>query len=305
MKPSMILASVSMLLSAVPLMSFAQNSPTVKIAKLAPPTNVRVETGENAMKVRWDASPDEADYELAGYNVYFHTESSALFAPGQLPHGVQLGKKERACVVRGLENGRQYFFHVRARALDGSISTAGLPEQEAAPQPGAQNYAVTMYDDGVASSTNNSGYGWHRENGQDIAGYRNVTQHGKYVDLLMMESPAAKNQSLFISPSEAGFNQRWPFRNRTLIADIGTNWVIADSLPEAAFATTAEIKNGHVYVLKTHDDYYVKLRVDSIKEVSLLLPLTAQRRDMILNKITFTYASQLDQNYEHFLAGRP
>ncbi len=194
---------------------------------------------------------------------------------------------------------------MRARALDGRISTASLPELEAAPQLDANNYAVAMYDDDVASSTNNSGYGWRRENGQDIAGYRNVTQHGKYVDILMMESPAAKNQSLFISPSEADFNQRWPYRNRTLIADIGTNWVFADSLPEAAFATTAEIKNGHVYVLKTHDDYYVKLRVDSIREVTLLLPLAAQRRDTILNKITFTYASQLGQSYEHFLTGKP
>jgi hypothetical protein len=162
-----------------------------------------------------------------------------------------------------------------------------------------------MYDDDVAASTNNSGYGWLRENGQDLASRKNATQDGKYVDILMMESPAAKDQSLFVSPSEADFNRRWPYRNRTLITDIGTAWVIADSLPETAFATTAAIKNGHVYVLKTHDDYYVKLRVDSINEVTLLLPLEAQRRDTILNKITFTYASQLGQSSDSFLTGKP
>ncbi|MGH7496321.1 MAG: fibronectin type III domain-containing protein [bacterium] len=305
LKQTLILGLGMTMLNAVIPGSVAQNVPATKPAELAPPTNVRVEAGEHAMKVRWDASPDEANYELAGYNVYFATESLALLWPGQLPHAVELGRRERACVVRGLENGRQYFFHVRSRSIDGGISTASLPEQEAAPQSEGKNYAVAMYDDDVARSTNNSGYGWHRENGQDIAGHRTVTQHGQYVDILMMASPTAQGQSVFISPSEADFNQRWPYRNRTLIADIGTDWVIADSLVEVAFATTADIKNGHVYVLKTHDNYYVKLRVNSIAEVSLLSPFGVQSRDTSLNKITFTYASQLDQSYEHFLTGKP
>ena len=306
MKRTIVLAVGVMMLSAVPARSFAQGSPATKLVKLAAPTNVRVEAGENAIKVRWDASPDEANYELAGYNVYFDTESSALLSPDQLPHAVQLGRRERAYVVKGLENGRQYFFHVRSRTLDDGLSAASLPENEAVPQSEGKNYAVAMYDDNVvtSTSTNNSGYGWHRKNGQGIPGYRNVTQHGKAVDVLMMESPTAKNQSVFISPSEADFTQRWPYRNRTLIVDAGTNWVVADSLPEAAFATTAEIKSGHVYILRTHDDYYVKLRVDSIQEVNLLLPLGQQSRDLSLNKITFTYASQLGQSYAHFLMGQ-
>jgi hypothetical protein len=294
-----------MMLSAVLWSNFAQSSPAVKLAKLAPPTNVRVEAGENAIKVLWDASSDEADHTLAGYNVYFDTKSLVLLLPDRLPNEVQVGKRVHACVIKGLENGRQYFFHVRARNIVGDISAAGLPEQEAAPQPEGKNYAVSMYDDDVSTPTSNSGYGWSRENGQDIPGYRGVTQHGKYVDILMMESPTAKSQSIFISPSEADFNQRWPLRNKTLIADIGTTWVMADSLPDEAFATTAEIKHGHVYVLKTHDKYYVKLRIDSIEEVNLLLRFGEPRRNAILNKITFTYASQLGQSYEHFLTGKP
>jgi hypothetical protein len=128
MTPAMIVAVVLMLPSTAPSRCFAQSSDPMKVAKLAPPTNVRVEAGEHAVKVRWDASPDEANYELAGYNVYFDTESSALLATNQLAHGVQLGRRERACVIRGLENGQRYFFHVRARALDGSMGSASLPE---------------------------------------------------------------------------------------------------------------------------------------------------------------------------------
>lgn len=304
MQRTIVLGLGLMVLSAVLWSNFAQSSPTVSPAKLAPPTNVRVEAGENAIKVLWDASLNEVDHTFAGYNVYFDTKSLVLFAPDRLPNEVLVGRRVHACVIKGLENGQQYFFHVRARNVDGDISAASLPEQEAAPQPEGKNYAVSMYDDDVSTPTSNSGYGWSRENGQDIPGYRGVTQHGKYVDIVMMELPAAKSKSIFISPSEAGFTQRWPYRNRTLIADIGTTWVMTDSLPDEAFTTTAEIKNGHVYVLKTHDNYYVKLRIDSIEEADLLLRFEEPRRNAILNKITFTYTSQLGQSYEHFLTGK-
>lgn len=305
MKCKMILGASLIMLSAVLWKNFAQSSPAVKPATLAPPTNVRVEAGENAIKVLWDASSDEADHTLAGYNVYFDTKSLVPLSPDRLPNEVQVGKRVHAYVIKGLENGRQYFLHVRARNIVGGISAASLPEQEAAPQPEGKNYAVSIYDDDVSTAANNSGYGWSRENGQDIPGHRGVTQHGKYVDIVMMELPDAKGKSIFISPSEAGFTQRWPLRNKTLIADIGTNWAMADSLPDEAFTTTAEIKNGHVYVLKTHDKYYVKLRINSIEEVNLLLRFEEQRRNAILNKVTFTYASQLGQSYEHFLTGKP
>ncbi|MGH7450890.1 MAG: fibronectin type III domain-containing protein [bacterium] len=215
------------MLSAILWGNFAQSFPAVKPAKLSPPTNVRVEAGENAIKVMWDASPDEAGYDFAGYNVYFGTRSSALLSSDHLPNAVQVGKRVYACVIKGLENGRQYFFHVRSRKTNGELSAAGLPEKEGAPQPEGKNYAVSMYDDDLATPVYNSGYGWNRENGQNIPGYRNVTQHGKYVDILMMESPTAPNRSIFISPAAADFTHRWPYRNLTLFADIGSNWVMA------------------------------------------------------------------------------
>jgi len=277
----------------------------MKLTKLAPPGNVRVEAAANAVIVRWDASPDIANYQLAGYTVYFDTGSVAQLAPHQLQHAVQLGRQEHAYVVRGLVNSQPYFFNVRSRTLDGDVSATSLPAKEAVPLSEGKSYALAMYDDDAAATTNNSGYGWRRDNGQGIAGYRNVTQHGKYVDILMMESPAAPNQSIFISPADAEVTQRWPYRNRTLIADLGSGWAIADSLPHAAFTTTAEIKDGHVYLLKTQDDYCIKLRIESITEVPLLSALGAKPVSTRLNKITFTYASQLGQSYSHFLAGKP
>ncbi len=305
MKRTIVVVVSLMLLSGFLWMPFAQSSPSTKLTKLAPPTNVRVEAGENAVKINWDASPNEADYGLAGYNVYFDTKSLALLEPDSLQFPVQLGKRTHEYVIRGLQNGRRYFFHVRARDTGGGISAAGLPEEAAAPQPEAMNHAVSMYDNGVSGTPGNSGYGWSSENGQGIPGYDNLIQDGRDVNILMMESPSSKTKSVLVSPSEADFTRAWALRNQTWIADIGTNWVVEDLLPDSAFTATAEIKNGHVYVLKTHDNYYVKLRIASVEEVTLLMGAGAKHRDVHINKISFTYVSQLSQSYEQFLTGNP
>jgi hypothetical protein len=305
MKRTTVLAVSLTILSVFLWIGLAQSSPSWTLAKLAPPTNVRVEAGENAIKVSWDASPDEGGRDLAGYNVYFDTKSSVLFSPDSLGYAVQLRKNAHEYVVRGLENDRAYFFHVRSRKTDGSISAAGLPEKAATVEPEGKNYAVSMYDNDVPGTPGNSGYGWSRENGQGIPGYQKVIQNGGDVNILMMELPSSKTKSVLISPSEADFTKGWALRNKTRIADIGTNWMVEDSLPDSAFTSTAEIKNGHVYVLKTHDDYYVKLRIVSVEEVSLLLPAGAKHRDVSINRIRFTYVSQLGQSYQHFLTGKP
>ncbi len=276
-----------------------------RLTKLAPPTNIRVEAGKNVIKVIWDASTDQASYMLAGYNIYFSEEALALLAPNQLPVAVQVGKGLNECLVRGLENDRHYFFQVRSRNNEGDISVASQLETKTAPLSEGKNYPLVMYDDGRATSAYNSGYGWSRKNGQELPGYHDVKQHGKYVDLLMLESSSAKQYSLFTSPAEAASTERWPMRNRTLIADIGMGWLTTAVLPDSAFATQAVIKPGHVYVLKTSDNYYLKLRVDTCAEINMLLPLGEEQRSATLNKITFTYVAQLGQSYKYFLTGKP
>jgi len=282
-----------------------QSSPSAKTVGLAPPTNIRIDAGENAINVIWDASPDEAQNDFAGYNVYFDLKSSQLLSADRLPFAVQVRKDVHEYVVRGLENGQQYFLHVRSRQIADGISAAGLPEKVATPQPEGKKFTVSMFDYDVSTAPSNSGYGWSRENGQGIPGYHSAMQRVKFIDILMMELSTDKSKSVFISPSEANFTEGWPLRNKTLIADIGTNWVVADSLPDAAFTMSAEIKNGHVYVLKTHDNYYLKLRIESVEEVTLMLPYGQKRLNVNLNKINFTYASQLGQSYEHFLTAKP
>jgi hypothetical protein len=304
MKYTSILVVSLMLLSGFLGTRFAQGEPLTKLAKLAPPMNVRVDAGENAIKVVWDPSPDEANYELAGYNVYFDTKSSILLSPDGLLKTIQIRKNVHECIVRGLENGQRYFVHVRSRGSDGLISPAGL-EQEAQPQSEGKKYPVNMFDNDASRTTGVSGYGWSDENGQGIPGYFHVRQDGKSIDILMVELSSSKNKSVLISPSEADITEGWALRNNTRIVDIGTKWMVEELLPDSVFTTTTEIKKGHVYVLKTHDNYYVKLRIASVKEVNLLLPAGATSRDVTINKISFTYVSQLGQSDQQFLTGKP
>jgi hypothetical protein len=305
MKFRIFLGTALMLLISSPWLGSAQSSPVAKLTKLAPPADVRVEAGANAIKVNLDSSPDKGDREFAGYTIYFDTKSLVDLSVDSLFYAVEIGPNVREYVVRGLENNRPYFFHIRSRKRDGSIGAASLPEKTVTPQADAKHYNVNMYDNDVSGTPGICGYGWSIANGQGIPGYYNLTQNGKNVHVVLMKSSSSKSESVLISPSEANFTEGWSLRNKTLIADIGTDWVIGKVLPDSAFTSTAVVRKGHVYLLKTHENYYVKLRVDSIDEVKLLLGIGAQRPDLAVNKITFTYASQLGQTYELFLTGRP
>ncbi len=82
MKRTIVLTVGLITLSVIMGRNFAQSSPAAKLATLAPPTNVRVEAGENAIKVMWGASPDEAGY---GFDGPFHSFLQETI-PCQLRH---------------------------------------------------------------------------------------------------------------------------------------------------------------------------------------------------------------------------
>ena len=276
---------------------------SAKKHSFAPPTNIQVEAGDNAVAVTWEASADEAESYFAGYTIYFDTKSSAQLAPDQIPNSINVKKNVHEHVIKGLVNDQQYFVQVCSYSNDGASSATDLAEKVTTPQSEGQVYTIHMFDYDIATASNNSGYGWNRSNGQDIPGHHSLMQYVKYIDILMMKSPTSSSNSVFISPSAADLAKNWPVRNKTRIADIGTNWNVDESLPETAFTTTAVIKKGHVYVIKTFDDYHVKIHIKSIEQVNLLLPYGSERSNVDLNKITFTYASQLGQSYEDFMTG--
>ena len=102
-------------------------------------------------------------------------------------NAVQLRKSAHECVIRGLENGRQYFFHIRSRQADGKVSAASFQEKTISPQAQGKNYAISIYDNDVTGTPGICSYGWNNENGQGIPGYHNGTQNGKNINVVIME----------------------------------------------------------------------------------------------------------------------
>jgi hypothetical protein len=271
--------------------------------KIAHPPDIQLEAHENALLVKWDASPDEDQRYFVGYSVYFDTKASAQLAPDQQAHAVHLKKNVHEYVIKGLENDQEYFVHVRSRQGNTDVSEPGVLEKSATPRTEGQNFALNMFDYNADIAGNNSSYGWNRSNGQDMPGNNKVMAHVKYIDLLMIESPTAKESSVFISPSDAEITADWPTRNKTLIADIGQDWNIDKTDNEIDFKSSAVIQEGHIYLIKTFDDYHIKLSVTSIKEINWMLPYGSDLGNVDVNKITMIYTSQLGKSYENFLAG--
>jgi hypothetical protein len=278
-------------------------SVAAKKTKIAHPPDIQLESGENSITVSWDASSDEAERYFIGYSIYFDTKATAHLSPDEQEHSVHLKKDEHQYVIKGLVNGQEYFVHVLSRQGNTDVSEAGLLEKSIKPHAEGTQQTVSMFDYDADIAGNNCSYGWNRTNGQEIPGNHQSMTYVKYIDLLMMESPAAKGNSVFISPSEAGITESWPTRNKTLIADIGQDWNVDETTTELTFSTSATIKQGHIYIIKTADDYHIKLLVKSVKEVNWMLPFGAERGNVNLNKITFVYASQLTESYENFIAG--
>lgn len=128
-----------------------------------------------------------------------------------------------------------------------------------------------MFNYDISPGSNYSGYSWNRKNGQDIPVNHNMMQHVKHVDIIMMESPISKQKSVLISLSEAAVTEKWTTRNKTFVADIGTNWYASESLKDVTFSKSAGIKSENVYVIKTND-YYIKLCLESVEEIVFFLP---------------------------------
>ncbi len=271
--------------------------------KIAHPPDIQLEAHENAITVRWDASPDEDQRYFIGYSVYFDAKTSAQLAPDQQAHAVHFKKDVHEYVIKGLENGQEYFVHVRSRQGNTDLSESGILEKTSTPRAEGKNFALTMFDYNADIAGNNSSYGWNRNNGQEMPGNNKVMAHVKYIDLLMMESPTAKGGSVFISPSDADVTEEWPTRNKTLIADIGQDWNVDETNNTIDFKSSAVIKEGHVYLIKTFDDYHIKLLVTSIKEINWMLPYGSDLGNVDLNKITMIYTSQLNKSYDNFIAG--
>jgi hypothetical protein len=105
------------------------------VNEFAPPTGLAVVNGPNEVILRWQASPDAADTDFKGYNVYRHLSTMVGATDAQL-----LTYKRNATVVTSTTytdgtvlNGNKYYYAVRALRGSSELSTP-TTEYDTAPR---------------------------------------------------------------------------------------------------------------------------------------------------------------------------
>ncbi|HSR09925.1 MAG TPA: hypothetical protein VLS90_00670 [Thermodesulfobacteriota bacterium] len=129
-----------------------------------PPTNVQTRGDDRSLEITWEFPPSPA---AVGFNLYRRAEGGGFGFYPVNPSPVM----ENRVVDVGLENGKKYFYEVRAaRSFRGtfiegppSAEAAGVPEKVTPPLPPAGLFGV-FQEGGVALR-------WDESREKDVAGY--------------------------------------------------------------------------------------------------------------------------------------
>ena len=281
-------------------------------AELGPPTNLRAATGELTISLSWDQSPFASSSSFTGYSVYVDTVSIAdstdkAYLDERLVNAAPT--KDLTFTVlslkdgSALQQGKMYYAHVRTVRDNGQISVASN-EIDTAPRPEGDNDSgndlLLMYDYSVETTTQ-SAYGWKRETGDGFH-YPTAEANEELIDFFMVEEAnSADNGSELISPAQASFTAGWSVRRSTLFKDLGAGddaWNTSVAPDTADMTTKVKVELDHTYALRLDDKHWAKVRVTNFEknvEVDKTGGGTVQ-----LNRLTFTYAFQLINDYGRF-----
>ena len=287
-------------------------------SEFAPPTNVTMETGEFSIKLDWQASPFAGASEFAGYNVYADTASiagmsdttDAEFLAERKINADPITARQYTVAMEAdttpLVRGQRYYLHVRSVRNDGRVSVASN-EVHTAPRPQGDNDIgnddLLMYDFSATTSTP-SAYGWERFSGLGQP-YATSEANQEEIDFFMIEEPNSTDDgSEFVSPSQTTITAGWSQRNRSLFQDLGAGeaaWAVAVAPDTADMTTRVKVVNDHTYALYLHDGHWAKIRV-TMFEKNIQVP-SSGGPSVVLNRVTFTYAFQLLEDYPRFKPG--
>ncbi len=294
-----------------------EDSPVRPSDEIAPPTNVTFTTEISSIVISWAASPFESSDRFDGYYVYIDTVSIAAAGDTATTGGgafLEARKiNDNPVVARtyvvdrtgngtALQQGKKYFVHVRSAREDDRISLASN-EINSSPRPEGDNEntdANLLMWDYHASTNSRSGFGWTRANGVGLP-YETAAGNSALIDFFMMEElNSADDGSQFISPAQAAFTVGYPTRHSTKFKDLGagiTAWNTSIAPNVADLTEVVKVINDHTYALYLHDGHWVKLRVTNLTKN---LTPTGASTSIKLNRIRFTYAFQLIDDYGRF-----
>ncbi|MDP4195945.1 MAG: hypothetical protein Q8940_12900 [Bacteroidota bacterium] len=229
--------------------------------QLAPPSNVTVSlyaaSGTGA-SIRWTASPDQSASDFKGYTVITNRVDSL---------GSTLGLQDSALIAKGdstfhnvtLDAGRQYRYQSSVYSVrnDGSRSQAATSVIYAGVYEATSNSKIDEFSSAASAK---SGFGWDPFTGLGTQ-YSYSSSNSAMIDLHLRSTGTGLN---FYSPSAPAVsitNAR-----QTKIGLIGTGQAAfdkAENLEEPNLDNIA-VAQDNVYLIKTQDNYYVKVWVKSI-----------------------------------------
>jgi len=199
----------------------------------------------------WTASPDEGDDDFKGYRII----TVEINAGGQITSVFEeraYNKTVKSHLIDPLERGTRFKSYLLSERNDGTRSDSLETEI----------YAGVFYNtDGTIdsyadNSSSMSGFGWNGETGEGSQ-YPYTQTNAANIDLHVRE---LGDDPYFFSPG--GLTQGFKL---TRMKNIGSGQPAFEEtdLPEAD-ETFLEINLGDVYLIKTQEEYYIKLRIKSI-----------------------------------------
>lgn len=222
---------------------------------LAPPQKVVVkiyfDNGYPEALVSWSPSPQENLKDLIGYEAltYNLKKDGDRYFPGQ---GGASGKK-RSIKVGQLYKGAYYRTYIQ------SIHADGYP----APEIASCIYGYEILDSGQVDEMSTmadakNAYGWNK----DGAGYQFVLSSAKTdsIDICCI-----KEGSSYILSSPAAVENAPAGARQTKFLKLEKDlWETVINIPFELTNDKVAISEGDVIILKTQDDYYIKLKIKSI-----------------------------------------
>lgn len=264
--------------------------------EFAPPGTLTIAgVGESAIAVRWGASSDEPLSNFHSYAVYWNPgESIRNVLPADFPvtaMGDTVPKGEgRTYTIENLDQGTQYYVHVRALKSNGDFSV-GSNEVSAAPRP--------QGDGVIYEFASNSPSAFDFSGG--VTGPMQSTRKDSCDVYLGTAQSNDQSGALFLkSPDKVSVNpQNWTTRV-TQIKDVGlaNNDVEYDAITTTndsgwSSSRTIAVELNHVYIFKTPENHYAKMWITGTTGV----PPN--------RTVMFMYAYQPIVNYASFSPRKP
>lgn len=203
--------------------------------------------GDSYAIVTWSASVDKNDPDFNGYYVGTYELNAANQLVALYQENTTMA--DTLLFVEPVERGKKYISYVKALSKEKRDSDS-IP---------TKIYSGVFSDTAQAISnfTSSNSFGWNVTNGTDSTYALNIT-NTSFIDLVMIVQGSNLN---FISP-----NQFPPGSRVTRMEMIGQGLSAFNetNLSDPLFLNPLPVEEDNVYLLKTQDNFYIKLWVTDI-----------------------------------------